>query len=237
MDAHPLFPVEEEGDTPAEVGWIQVTRFEGGRQVWGTHFFAPDELKSLDDVAIKFGGGTYELVARNVRQSRITARRRYVLSGAPIALDGSLTTVDTSAAPVAPPRAADSLAPLMLGILQMMTQQQQQSMQIVTSQQQQTMQLMATFMQSSKSEAATYAKLMSDSSREREKTMGDYFAKLTEIAKPNDAEAGFRWMELGMEMAAKTAAPEPTSDITDLMQGMAAFAAFNKGTPQGDKPS
>jgi len=84
---HPLFPVPD--DEPSfEVSFIQVTRWENGRQVWGPCLPAADLPHELA-LQEMFGGGQYSLVARRAQKidkskpSGITKTRKITLPGRP----------------------------------------------------------------------------------------------------------------------------------------------------------
>lgn len=79
--AHPLFPFEPpeeapEADDPRDISWIRVGRRTGnkGELEWVPKAFKPEELADLEAVHARWGGGTYVFVARDERNSRITAR-------------------------------------------------------------------------------------------------------------------------------------------------------------------
>ncbi|MBI3204480.1 MAG: hypothetical protein HYZ29_23285 [Myxococcales bacterium] len=132
-EAHPLFPVEREEDDPIEVGWIHVTRFEGGGQKWAPRLFAAAELADLETLAEAFGGGSYELVARAQDRRAITGRRRYQLPGRPLPLDGGASE-DHRAPAVAPMVAPSSTSDaLLIAMMQMMAQQQQAQTQLMVA--------------------------------------------------------------------------------------------------------
>lgn len=109
---HPLFPPINEDDDPPEVEFVHVSRFENGKQPWCAHKFAAEELTDLEEVALLFGGGQYELIARS--GARITARRRYDIAGRPRPLVfGAVEGAELERAPaavqsVAVPQAADA---------------------------------------------------------------------------------------------------------------------------------
>lgn len=90
---HPLFLAEDDDDDAPRVELIKVTRWDRGGQVWAPQQFEPTELTSLEQIAAYWGGGNYELIAYGHRPSDGKAgavgRRRYLLPGAPRALDGS----------------------------------------------------------------------------------------------------------------------------------------------------
>jgi hypothetical protein len=64
--------------------------------------FRGDDLTSLQQIFSKFGGGKYELIARDATNSRITARRTYAIAGEslpliPVAPKGKSATDETAA--------------------------------------------------------------------------------------------------------------------------------------------
>lgn len=93
-DAHPLFPAKSEDDEPPEVLTIQIYRREGSQNVLIPRRFLASELEDEQYISDMYGGGVYELVARNA--SRITMRRGIQLPGP------SKPLFDTSAVPQAP---------------------------------------------------------------------------------------------------------------------------------------
>lgn len=130
-DAHPLFPVERDDDDAIEVGWIHVTRFEGGGQKWSPRLFAATELADLETLAENFGGGSYELIARAHDRRTITGRRRYQLPGRPLPLDGAPVEERAPQAPaVAPSSTSDAI---LIAMMQMMAQQQQAQTQLMVA--------------------------------------------------------------------------------------------------------
>lgn len=131
-EAHPLFPIESDDDEPAEVGWIHVTRFEGGGQKWAPRLFAAAELADLETLSEAFGGGSYELVARAHDRRTITTRRRYQLPGRPLPLDGGTSEERMPhAAPAAAPQSTSDA--LLIAMMQMMAQQQQSQTQLMVA--------------------------------------------------------------------------------------------------------
>lgn len=83
MREHPLFPAKSENEEPPEVFWINVTRREGTENVLAPRAFKAEELIDEEQLVERFGGGTYELIAKNEARSRITARRAYKIAGPP----------------------------------------------------------------------------------------------------------------------------------------------------------
>lgn len=118
---HPLF------DTDHEVLSINVTRFEGGGQVWHPHRFEPDELQSLEDVFSVCGGGSYELVAhgrldggKGKVKHGIVDRKRYKLPGPSIPFPGNEPPAAVAPAVAVPVLGGDSN--LIMGMMQNMMQ-------------------------------------------------------------------------------------------------------------------
>jgi len=92
---------------PETIGKIFVQRFEAGGTVRVPQWFPPDALREPADLFARFGGGTYEAIARRPDGS-IYAKRLYSFPGEPKALvDPSTTSPSTThnAAPSAPPPA------------------------------------------------------------------------------------------------------------------------------------
>ena len=92
---HGLF-LPEEGlnqDFEAEpIGKIYVKRFDAGGESRVPQWFSPDALREPSDIFTRWGGGSYEVVARRPDGS-IYAKRLYTFPGAPKPL------VDPAAAP------------------------------------------------------------------------------------------------------------------------------------------
>jgi hypothetical protein len=76
----PLF----ESAKRARLKTLCVRRFEDGQWVRAPQSFRDDELSDREAVRARFGGGRYEVIARDGRQ--IVARTRFVLDGAPCPL-------------------------------------------------------------------------------------------------------------------------------------------------------
>lgn len=131
---HPLFPLDEgRGHTQGEIAWIYVER---NGQIY-PEAFAADELQDYSEISSRWGGGAYFLRARDSAKARWTGSHRVVLPG--------------PSKPFFPPAPAepDSAAPRvsvdpMMGMLQFVFTQSQQSnqqmMQMLTG----TMSTMAT---------------------------------------------------------------------------------------------
>jgi hypothetical protein len=78
-ESHPLFLPATEDDEAPEVTGILVSRMTNGRYAFCRKKFSPEELTELSQLYEMFGGGDYELHARN--SSHVTARRKYLIDG------------------------------------------------------------------------------------------------------------------------------------------------------------
>src|SRR5579864_7937210 len=85
-DAHPLF-MWEEGERIIPIAWINVRRYTSAGPVDAPRVWPAEELRTEDDIYSLFGGGTYELLGRNVLPGggpgQLIRRRRLTLEGAP----------------------------------------------------------------------------------------------------------------------------------------------------------
>lgn len=137
-NAHPLFPANDPDDDPPEVFKILVKR--DGKQF--PRAFDPEELTSLEQIYDTWGGGTYELTARDRRA--ISAKQFVTLPGKPrpfLPEEGGEEPSPTPAAPTAPPVAMvaptsdgggfSAVLPFMQMMAQMMMQQSQQQSQML----------------------------------------------------------------------------------------------------------
>lgn len=77
-DAHPLFPARNDNEEPPEVLRISIHRQENGRLTFAGTFSA-DEIQDEQFIVDRWGGGTYELTARN--RTAITDKRGINLAG------------------------------------------------------------------------------------------------------------------------------------------------------------
>lgn len=136
-EAHPLFPARSEDDEAPEVCSIHVTRPGEG---WHVFPFKPEELTELSQIYERFGGGRYELIARNDRH--ITDRRPYTLPGPSKPLnDGAQSPgaqpeapAATSAPPQYPMQAAPGMSEqMLLALMKMMSDQQNNSTQVLVA--------------------------------------------------------------------------------------------------------
>lgn len=224
-DAHPLFPIESEGAEPCEVGWIHVTRFEGGGQKWAPRLFAASELADLEALADAFGGGSYELVARSHDRRTITARRRYQLSGRPLPLDGG--PVEDRAPAVAMPAPSGTSDALLIAMMQMMGQQQQATTQLMVA-------MLTKADQTSKEHTQSMTALHDRFAQ----SQAALFAKVLEASSAGGGAGGggvdgfMRGIEFAQEMAAGAAeahaeGDDGGSDLKDLLEGFKMFATLD----------
>jgi hypothetical protein len=80
-----LFAVEDGDDDDApvvpDVRFINVTRWDGGAKVTAPRLFRAEELADQGALFALYGGGRYELLGRDVTNSRIIAKRALNLPG------------------------------------------------------------------------------------------------------------------------------------------------------------
>lgn len=95
----PIDGVSSPDYEPEPIAKIFVTRFESRGQVQALRPFRPEELQDNASVYARFGGGTYELVARR-EDGTIYAKRLITLEGDPKSMNGE--PVQAAAAPGAP---------------------------------------------------------------------------------------------------------------------------------------
>ena len=132
--AHPLFPLDDEPESdalPAQVTTIHVRRLEGGDWKTVPAAFAPDQLTSWEQIWTAWGGGKYELIARD-DHGRITARVTEVMPGASRSLvpDQPAEPQAHQAPAQAPPALGLDLGGPMALMLQMMAGQQSAQQQM-----------------------------------------------------------------------------------------------------------
>jgi hypothetical protein len=129
MKDHELFPEKEDKPAP-NVEHIWVGRVENGAVKWSPLGYVPvEELPNAAALYARYGGGRYELKARDAK--KITGLATIVLDGPSKPLDGS--TPERFPVPQLPPTApsgggtnwmalAAALSPLILGYLQMQSE-------------------------------------------------------------------------------------------------------------------
>jgi hypothetical protein len=94
----PIDGVSSPDYMPEPIAKIFVTRFESRGQVQALRPFRPEELQDNASVYARFGGGTYELVARR-EDGTIYAKRLITLEGEPKSMNG-----EPVASPTPPPQ-------------------------------------------------------------------------------------------------------------------------------------
>ncbi|MBK8997447.1 MAG: hypothetical protein IPM35_17095 [Myxococcales bacterium] len=223
-EAHPLFPVEHDDDEPAEVGWIHVTRFEGGGQKWSPRLFAASELADLETLAEAFGGGSFELVARGHDRRTITGRRRYQLPGRPLPLDGGASEERMPAATQAPAPSSTSDA-ILIAMMQMMAQQQQAQTQLMVA-------MLTKSDQSSKEHVQSMTALHDRFAQ----SQAMLFGKMLEAQQGGGAGGGgmdgfMKGIEFAQEMVqgqaeAQADKDDSGSDLKELLEGVKMFASM-----------
>lgn len=222
-EAHPLFPVERDEDDPIEVGWIHVTRFEGGGQKWAPRLFAAAELADLETLAEAFGGGSYELVARAQDRRAITGRRRYQLPGRPLPLDGGSSDADA-------PRVAPAVAPsgtsdaILIAMMQMMAQQQQAQTQLMVA-------MLTKSEQGSKEHVQSMTALHDRFAQSQAMLFGKMLESQGSGGGGGATDGFMKGIEFAQEMFAGQAEAnaekaDDGNDLKDLMEGVKMFAGM-----------
>lgn len=132
MKGHELFPGTDENPNP-DVHTIMVTRSEGGAMMQAPFGYVDQaELPNTAAVFAKYGGGVYELIARDAK--KICSRVRINIAGDPKPLDGRTAPAFAPLAhPVQAPSngntagtviaALSALVPVFLGWMQMQGEQ------------------------------------------------------------------------------------------------------------------
>lgn len=223
-EAHPLFPIEHDDDEPAEVGWIHVTRFDGGGQKWAPRLFGASELDSLETLSELYGGGSYELIARGNDRRTITGRRRYQLPGRALPLDGGPAEERAPVATVVAPQGTSDA--LLIAMMQMMAQQQQGQTQLMVA-------MLTKSDQSSKEHVQSMTALHDRFAQ----SQAMLFGKMLETQSGaggggNGGMDGFmKGIEFAQEMVqgqAEAAAEkdESGSDLKELLEGVKVFAGM-----------
>jgi len=94
----PIDGVSSPDYMPEPIAKIFVTRFESRGQVQALRPFRPEELQDNSSVHARFGGGTYELVARR-EDGTIYAKRLITLEGEPKSMNGEPMPAPNAAQP------------------------------------------------------------------------------------------------------------------------------------------
>lgn len=257
---HPLFAVEgdeEEPDAEApDIQEIWVQRKENGKYVTAPRSFQPSELMSLAQIFGEFGGGEYQLVARDSKK-RIVRRVLHSLPGA------SKPMYDEGPAPPskAPPQAIDPMTAMMggaqggvMGLVMMMMQQMMQAQSQAAANQSQ---MMMAFIQSMASgNQAQIAAAQEAMNRQAERDARDKESQMAMLVKLTEArgnstgseETFFKGVEFmrqfstqQIEMAKATAAAgskgggdfDLESILESVGQALQGFSALKEMSGQG----
>lgn len=232
--AHPLFPLDDsEAEVPAVVATIHVRRFEGGDWQTVPAAFAPDQLTSWQQVWQEWGGGKYELVARD-SHGRITARVTSVLPGEQLPLVPKREAPPGPHAPAPLPAASGGLSgngDVMALLIQVLVGQQQQSQQ-----------MMLAFLERTDRAAQAQSQSMAQMYSTTSQLMGGMFSKMAEGKEAGRPEEVFmRGIETANALRAGAGAPQDGGGGNDLAsiaetikvvaQGIQASQAAVQGAP------
>lgn len=230
MKGHPLFPSDDEDDD-RDISWIRIVRSEATGWVWVPRRFSAEDLTSLEDIHRLFGGGHYELIAKDINDRFITHRQKYTIPGHPLPLvpgsespplpnqapSGPLSSfpVATASAPVQP-----SMDSNVIGLMMQMQQQQQQMMMQVMMQQ---TQMMTAFVTASKQDAHTLIDSMSKHSESMANSQGQFYSAMIagtqgrQSAPPDQAKD---FLALGLKLG-QTA--DPVSKVDNSLDFMSSI--------------
>lgn len=253
MIDHPLFPPTEDESEAPDVERIHVTRLERGGQVWCPQIFAAEELCGLDAVYALFGGGSYELIARSSKGGRdvISARRRYVVPGAPRPLveeaPPEASTTPASPSALAPPAASSggggiwpAILALAPALIQAWTSSQKEHTAMLMTMLNQQSQMTVAMMQGQKNDSQAFIQAMAKLNESEKATMAQFFGQLAQAKTGGgggDIEALMAGLELGQTMAGKAAADSGGDDIGQIAQLMMGMAEMSKAQQQQQAPS
>lgn len=208
MRDHELFPSQDESPAPV-VEKILVTRLDGGSMKYAPHSFAPEELPDLEALFSLFGGGRYELIARDAK--KITARRAYELAGPSLPFVESAPPAQAAPAPVHAPQGASlgdkllavlpTLVPAVIGLIQSGQQQQQA--------------FLMTLMNTQASASKEHVALMQQAHAASQAQMATLMQALVQTAKTAGGGNPAEWMRLGKEMAESGGGDDDEGDDDD----------------------
>jgi len=238
---HPLFPLRDEED-PADyppIGFVHVTRYEAGGQVWAPRLFTADELQDQSDVTQMFGGGRYELIARDPDKTSIVRREAYNLAGParPLSVDTQAGFGAYSAPPPAPaPSAASSSGPD-LGFMPLLLAMMQNSAQQAATAAAAQSQLFASMMQAQGQQSAQMTQVLVaalSSNRQDPAAFVEAAAKLAAAGGGGGSGGQFAAFKDGMQTAfglSESADDPPArSDMQEFTEGLTAAASVIAAT-------
>lgn len=253
---HPLFMPEgdeEDPDTePPDIQEILVQRKENGKYVTAPRTFLPGELSSLAYLYGEFGGGEYQLIARNSRK-QIVRRVLHIMPGAmkPMFDDGPLPTSKVlPVTPVSPMNAMMGEGGVMGLVMMMMQQMMQAQTQAASNQSQMMMAFIQSMASGNQAQIAAAQEAMNRQSerdsRDKESQMA-MLVKLTEARgnSSNSEETFFKGVEFmrqfstqQIEMAKATAKGEGggldlESILESVGQALQGFSALKEMSGEG----
>lgn len=231
MKGHPLFPCEEDDDD-RDISWIRITRCDSGTWMWVPQRYPADRIMSLEDIHGMFGGGFYELIAKDVNDRYITHRQRYHIPGtslpliagsegaAPVASMSANPTVSGPTYTVTPPTPPQPS--IDTNIIGLMMQMQQQSMQMMMQMSQQQTQMMTAFVAASKQDAHSLIESMSKHSEAMANSQGQFYSAMIagvqgRQSAPLDQAKDF--LSLGLKLG-QSAEPVKVDNSADLMSSL-----------------
>lgn len=232
---HPLFP-----DKDVNISWILLTRHEAQGQVYHPNKWDPEELQDMQPIQELFGGGVYELIARDERS--IVARTKFKLPGP----SKPLVPEASAPAPVAAPvmhgggGSSDAIAAALLNlipvILQSNTQNQQAMVQVLQAQATQQTQFLTAMMQASKQDGNALIQAMAELSKAQTKTMADAMQMAHQNQQSGKGSSGDDVLEVlttGIELGRSQAASDKPNDVAETIgavtQGLMALNEQKKG--------
>jgi hypothetical protein len=236
MAAHPLFPAAQEGKAPPEVVTIHVQRTPDG-----VHYraFGPEELQSLEQLYMMFGGGQYTLLARN--ESHITARQSYTLPGKskplnPVAEDEPETPA--AVGPVQQQMSGDMS--LVLAMMQMMQTASNNQLQMMQAQSQAQTELVVAMLGQGQTGAQQHVQTMQALHDRHAQSQAQLMQAILEGrqqvsagASGSELETFMRGIEFAREMT-----DEPDDELSDLLETVGPLAqAFMAGEGSGLGPA
>jgi hypothetical protein len=216
---HPLFPLEE-GEKTIDVTYILISRFEEGVQKYGPNVLA-SELMSESDIAQRWGGGHYIIIARaksttfDGQPGKFRKHRRIHLPGNskplspdPTPQEQKMANPNEKTAPPVQQNFGD-----MGQLFAMMLQMNQQSSDRAAQQSQQFMTMFMTIMQGSKSDAQAMTQTMMTMSSQQQQSMMQFVTAI---------------------MGNRGGGPEEMAKYADLLRSLGVGGAAIK--PEGEKP-
>lgn len=228
---HPLFP-----DKDVNISWILLTRHEAQGQVYHPNKWDPEELQDMQPIQELFGGGVYELIARDERS--IVARTKFKLPGPSKPLVPEASAPIPAAMPMAPSSGSDQISAAVLQLIPVMMAGFQQSQQTMAAmfqaQAAQQTQFLTAMMQAQKADGNTLIQAMAELSKAQTKTMAD--AMQAAVQGRQQGSAGDDVLEVlttGIELGRSQAASDKPNDVAETIgavtQGLMALNDSKKG--------